>query len=276
MILITGATGTIGSEVTRLLAEAGVPATAMTRDPGKVAGPAVRGDFGDVRSLEAAVTGVSTALLLTAFGAELAAHERAFVDVAARAGVRKVVKISVLGAPDSDDPEDTGGLHAAGERALTGSGMAWTILRPSMFATNALGWAAAVRAGQPIPNVTGRGRLGVIDPRDIAAVAVAALTGSAHDGRAYDLTGPDLLSTHDQAELIGRAIGRRVETVDVPIEQALAQVPDPVYARAAAKGWAAIAADTSAILTTTVQDVLGRPAGSFESWARENKAAFGG
>lgn len=276
MILITGATGTIGSEVTRLLTERGVPAKAMTRDPGRVAGPAVRGDFGDVRSLEAAVEGVSAALLLTAFGADLTAHDRAFVDVAAGAGVKKIVKISAIGATDGDDPADVGSMHAAGERALTGSGMAWTILRPSTFATNALGWAEMVKAGQPIPNMTGHGRQGVVDPRDIAAVAVAALTSSAHEGRAYDLTGPDLLTTHDQAELIGRAIGRRVDTVDVPIEQAVAQIPDPVYAKAAAKGWAFIAAGGNAVVTTAVQDVLGRPANSFESWARDNKAAFGG
>ncbi|MBB5076258.1 NAD(P)H-binding protein [Nonomuraea endophytica] len=276
MILITGATGTIGSEVTRLLAEAGVPARAMTRDPGKVAGPAVHGDFGDVRSLEAAVTEVSAALLLTPFGAEIAAHDRAFVDVAARAGVRKIVKISAIGAGESEDPEDVGGMHGAGERAVTGSGLEWTIVRPSMFATNALGWAETVKAGQPIPNMTGDGRQGIVDPRDIAAVAVAALTGSGHHGRIYEVTGPDLLSTPDQAGLIGRAIGRRVETVNVPIEQAAAQIPDPAYAKAAAKGWAFIAAEGNAVVTTAVQDVLGRPSRSFESWARDTKAAFGG
>ncbi|MFD9944190.1 NAD(P)H-binding protein [Nonomuraea sp. NPDC059023] len=276
MILITGATGTIGSEVTRLLAEAGVPARAMTRDPGKVAGPAVQGDFGDVRSLEAAVTGVSAALLLTPFGPEIAARDRAFVDVAAGAGVKRIVKISAIGAGDSEDPEDVAGMHAAGERALTGSGVEWTIVRPSMFATNALGWAEMVKAGQPIPNMTGDGRQGIVDPRDIAAVAVAALTGSEHHGRVYEVTGPDLLTTHDQAELIGRAIGRRVETVDVPIERAVAQIADPAYAKAAAKGWAFIAAGGNAVVTTAVRDVLGRPARSFESWARDNKAAFGG
>ncbi|MFI6504553.1 NAD(P)H-binding protein [Nonomuraea typhae] len=274
MILITGATGTIGTEVTRLLAQAGVPARAMTRDPARAGGSAVRGDFEDPRSLAAATAGVRAALLLTGFGPRLAEHDRAFVAAAEKAGVGKIVKISAIGAQDTGDPGDVASQHAAGERAVTGSSAAWTILRPSMFATNALAWADAVKAGQPIPNMTGGGRQGIVDPRDIAALAVAALTGSGHDGRVYEVTGPDLLTVADQAELIGKAIGRRVETVDVPIEQAAAQIPDPAYARAAAKGWAFIASGGNAVVTTAVRDVLGREARGFGQWAEENKKAF--
>ncbi|GAA0914765.1 NAD(P)H-binding protein [Nonomuraea longicatena] len=280
MILVTGATGTIGSAVIRRLAERGAPARSMVRDLSRASGPAVLGDFERPDTLRAAAEGAEAVLLVTPFGAGLAEHDRAMVRAAEAAGVRRIVKISAIGAEDTGDLMDVRTMHAAGELAVTSSALTWTILRPSMFATNALGWAEGIRAGLPVQNMTGKGRQGIIDPGDIADVAVEALTSAGHGGRIYTLTGPHLLSTADQVELIGKAAGRAATTVDVPPAQARAQLlemgADPVFVEVAMTGWGFVAGGGNEIVTTDVSDVLGRPATSFAAWAETNAAAFTG
>ncbi|MEU7896373.1 SDR family oxidoreductase [Nonomuraea sp. NPDC049152] len=278
MILVTGATGTIGSEVVRLLTERGEPTRAMTRDPSKLSTYGVAGDFADPASLDRALDGADTVLALTAFGRSLADHDLALVEAAKRAGVKKIVKISAFGTGETTDEKDVRSWHHHGERAIRESGMAWTILRPAGFASNALMWAQSVRAGEPIPNMTGQGGQGIVDPRDVAQVAVEALTGSAHEGRTYELTGPEVISVPEQADQIGQALGRRVETVAVPLEAAkegmLASGADPFFVEVAMTGFAFLAAGNAARLSGDVAAVLGRAPLSFADWVRDHRAAF--
>ncbi|MFD1932501.1 NAD(P)H-binding protein [Nonomuraea mangrovi] len=278
MILVTGATGTIGSEVLRLLTAKGEPVRAMTRDPSKLSAYGVAGDFADPASLDRALDGADTVLALTAFGRALADHDLALVEAAGRAGTKKIVKISAFGTGETADEKDVRSWHHHGEQAVRESGMAWTILRPAGFASNALMWAHAVRAGEPIPNMTGRGGQGVVDPRDVARVAVEALTASAHEGRTYELTGPEVISVPEQAEQLGRVLGRRVETVEVPLEAAkdgmLASGADPFFVEVAMTGFAFVAAGGASRLSGDVAAVLGRPPLSFADWVRDHRAAF--
>ncbi|MEV6155073.1 NAD(P)H-binding protein [Nonomuraea sp. NPDC052129] len=279
MILITGATGTIGSQTARLLIERGEAVRSMTRDlsrsPG---GEAVQADFEDPRSLRRAFEGVSAALLLTGFGGRLKEHDQAMIEAAVAAGVKKVVKLSAIGTGGTDDPDDVRSWHVPGEEAIKASGMSWTMLRPAGFASNSLGWAEAVRSGGPIPNFTGDGVQPIIDPRDIAAVAVAALTTSAHDSRTYDLTGPDLLSVPAQVAILAKVLARPLETVEIPIEaakeQMLASGADPSLVTVAATGWTMLKEVGWPQLSDDVQSVLGRPATSYESWVQDHRAAF--
>ncbi|MEU4548472.1 SDR family oxidoreductase [Nonomuraea dietziae] len=277
MILITGATGTIGSEVLRQLAERGERVRPMARDLSKLSVEGVRGDFADPGSLERALEGVDSVLLVTAFGKDLAQHDLALVEAARRAGIRKVVKISALGTGESTEENDVRSWHHPGEQALRDSGMAWTLLRPAGFASNALMWAQAVGEGRPIPNMTGDGGQGVVDPRDVAAVAVEALTGE-HDGRTYTLTGPEVISVPGQAEALGEVLGRDVETVPVPLEAAkegmLASGMDPLIVEVFMTGSAFIAGGGAAVLSGDVEAVLGRAPRSFADWARDHKDAF--
>lgn len=283
MILITGATGTIGSHVVRMLGAAGEEVRAMTRDPSRIRVPgveAVPGDFTDPDSLARAVAGAGALFLLTAPGTPTAAHDLAMLAAARSAGVRKVVKLSAIGGGAIDDGtgSETGGWHLAGERAIQDSGMAWTILRPTTFASNALSWAGPIRARQPVPNPTGDGRQGVVDPADVAEVAVAALTSDAHDGRTYTLTGPELISAPEQAAQIGAAIGRTVELVDVEPaavrDQLVAAGTDPAFAEVAARGMELVRAGGNAVVTDDAATVLGRPAGTFAAWARGHRDRF--
>ncbi|WP_437995203.1 SDR family oxidoreductase [Sorangium sp. So ce185] len=282
MILITGATGTIGREVVRQLVERGAPIRAMTRDPARAAAlgrevELVRGDFDDPGSLRAALRGVEALFLLSAPGPSISAHDVATVDAAQKSGVKKLVKLSAFGA---DLRSRVGDWHRAGEHAVRTSGLAWTLLRPVGFASNVLQWAAAIRAGGAVPVWTGDGRQGIIDPGDVAAVAVAALTSDRHDGRIYTLTGPELLNAHDQVAILEGALGRSIETTDVPPDrvrdQMLAAGAARELADAVFEGVSFLREGRAATLSDDVEAVLGREPRRFEAWVRENLAAFGG
>ncbi|RII13776.1 NAD(P)H azoreductase [Streptomyces sp. YIM 130001] len=282
MILVTGATGTIGSEVVRLLAARGEQVRALTRDPARAKLPAgvdvVRGDFDDPVSLERAAAGATALFLLSAPGPSVSLHDRAMLAPARAAGTRRVVKLSAIGT-DEPGGARVGAWHAPGEAAVQGSGMAWTLLRPSSFASNAVTWAGALRAGAPIPNLTGAGKQGVVDPRDVAAVAVEALTSAGHADRAYTLTGPELLSVPDQAVRLGDVLGRAVETVDVPLDVARQQLVDSgmdaAFADGVMDGSEFVRGGGGAVLTGEVEDVLGRPPGGFDAWVRDHRDVFG-
>jgi uncharacterized protein YbjT (DUF2867 family) len=156
--------------------------------------------------------------------------------------------------------------------------MAWTMLRPAGFASNSLGWAEAVKSGGPIPNFTGDGAQPIVDPRDVAAVAVAALTTPDHDSRTYELTGPELLSVPAQVAILAKVLGRPLETLEVSIEAAQEQMrasgADPALVEVAGTGWAMLKEVGWPRLSDDVRSVLGRPPTSYESWAADHRTAF--
>ncbi|MGX1562506.1 NAD(P)H-binding protein [Streptomyces sp. NPDC055506] len=263
MILVTGATGTIGSHVVRRLTDQGVPFRAMSRgvQPG-----GVRADFDDPASLAHAVAGIDTVFLVTVPPVPTADHDIALLTAARAAGVRKIVKLSPLGSGERFGGATVGAWHVAAEEAIEATGLVWTMLRPPSFASNLLRYRALIQAGEPIPNLAGDSRQAIVNPRDVAAVAVAAMTGDTHDGQRYDLTGPELLTFTDQASILERVLERPVKTTDA---SALDQLPAGVITGI---GWAR--AGGAAYVTDHVPRVLGRPAGTFEQWARDHRKAF--
>ncbi|ONI91460.1 NAD(P)-dependent oxidoreductase [Saccharothrix sp. ALI-22-I] len=283
MILITGATGTIGSHLLHQLTSRGETVRAMTRNPGAVrAEPGVdlvRADFDDPASLAAAVADVRAVFLLTAPTAPTPRHDLAMLDTARSAGVTTVVKLSAIGTGETiGDNRTVGAWHLQAEQAVRSSGMAWTVLRPSSFASNVLRFAQTINAGHPIPNMTGTATQGVIDPRDVAAVAAEALTTPGHAGRTYTLTGPELLSVPDQAAILESVLDRPVTTVDLPLDTARDQIlqhgTDPEAADAALTGIAWARAGHNAVLTQDVHRILGRPATAFITWVQDHRDAF--
>jgi uncharacterized protein YbjT (DUF2867 family) len=283
MIFITGATGTIGRELTRILATGGEKVRAMTRNPANAPSfPAgvevVRADFTDPASLAKAAEGAAAMFMLTAPGPSMVQHDEAMLAAAHSAGVSKVVKMSSLGTGERTDAE-VGDWHLPGEEAVRSSGLAWTVLRPGSFASNTLRWAGAIRAGKPIPNAMGTGLFGVIDPRDVAEVAARALTSPDHDGRTYTLTGPELVSIPGMAEQLGHVIGRTVETVPLSLDAYRDQLSarlDPVFVTTAVNAARLVAEGGNATLTGDVERVLGRPARTFSAWAQDHRTAFTG
>ncbi|QFZ23058.1 NAD(P)H-binding protein [Saccharothrix syringae] len=240
MIVIAGATGTVGREATRLLTDRATPFRALSRTP--TAGR-THADPADPASLGQALTSASALLLIGPGTPDLPAYDQAFLAAAERAGVTRVVKLSSIPVGP------VARWHRAGEEA-TRTFPEWTLLRPSLFASNSLQWAPLVAAGEPIPNPTGDARLGVVDPRDLAEVAVAALLDD-HHGRTYTLTGPELLSAPEQVAVLAEVLGRPLTTVDAPLAE-----------------YAEVLRD-AAIRTDDIASVLGRPARDYATWARE-------
>jgi uncharacterized protein YbjT (DUF2867 family) len=253
MFLITGATGTVGREVVRLLTDREVGFRAMSRTP---TADQVHGDHTDPASLDRAVEGVDTVFLLGPGTPDVAAYDLAVLDAAKRAGVSKVVKLSSI--PVGPVAE----WHRPGEEAAR-EFTSWTLLRPNVFASNSLQWVAQIAAGEAIPNPMGTIKLAVVDPRDLAEVAVEALVHD-HHGRVYTLTGPELLGIPDQAAVLSEVLGRTLSTVDVPLD---------VLPEAYAEGLRNIRPEDVSILSDDIAEILGRPARTYATWARDNYPA---
>jgi uncharacterized protein YbjT (DUF2867 family) len=282
VILVMGATGTIGSDVVRRLVARGEKVRALTRDPGRAQLPpgveAARGHHRDLDSVASAMTGADAAFLVGVFGPEDGDSDRGMVEAARTAGVRRVVKLSAIRA--GDPRTGLGGIaHGHGEEAVRESGLEWVILRPSAFASNTLSWAGALRSGEPVPNMLGSGRQGVVDPRDVAEIAVAALVGPGHVGRTYTLTGPETLSPQDQAATLGEVLGGRVELRDLTPPQTRELLVASGWSGESAEGMLRsirfVAEGGNAVVTGDVEEALGRPARTYREWAQDHKGVFG-
>ena len=284
MILVSGATGTNGKEVVTLLSQRGATVKAMVRDPAKAGDlrtlpgvELVAGDFDDAASLGRALTGVDRAFLLTPSTDRAEAQQLAFVGTAAAAGVRHVVKLSQFAAtPDS--PVRFLRYHATVEAALRRSGMAWTFLRPNLFMQGLLNFKDLIRTKGMFAAAAGDARISVVDIRDIAAVAAAALTEDGHEGRIYDLTGPEALTHAEMAEKLSSATGRTIRFMDIPEEQmrsALAGIGMPPWqADGLIEDYAHYRRGEAAAVQPGIQDATGRQPRRFETFAQDYSAVL--
>ena len=283
MILVLGGTGKVGQEVVRGLIAAQQEVRALVRDPeaarSKLGSSValVRGDFTHSGSLDEAMHGVERMYLVTPASPALQQVEANVIQAAARARVRHVVKQSNLGSTDEPGVK-LQRWHRAGEKLLERSGMAWTFVRPTGFMTNALGWASTIKSQGAVYAPAGEGRLSVVDPRDIAAVAVRALIEPGHEGKAYDLTGPEALTTAEQVATISAVIEKPIKYVDVPPAAArtamLGMGMPAELADAMLEFMELVRSGKAGMVADSVQRVTGRPARTFEAWARENASYF--
>lgn len=277
MILITGATGTIGRTLVSNLLAGGAAVRAMTRDPER-ARPLlgsevdlVRGDFADPPSLARALDGADALFLLTAPGPTLVDHDLAMMRAARESRLKRVVKMSAFGT-EASPPLRVATWQQPGERAVMESGLAWTLLRPMGFASNVLAWSPALRSGSTIEISTGDGKQAIVDPRDVAAVAARALTSHEHEGKAYTLAGPELLGAHEQIAILERLLERRIATqditLDVTAERMRAAGLPAALVDAFIEGYGYVREGRAAFLSDDIERVLGRAPRSFEEWAR--------
>jgi uncharacterized protein YbjT (DUF2867 family) len=201
-----------------------------------------------------------------------------FVSAARAAGVRQVVLLSsaaVLGRDPEHNPIARD--HRAVELAFEDSGLAWTFIRPGMFASNTLWWwQRSIRehsvARLPYPEA----QTAPVHEKDLAALAVAALTEDGHDGHAYTVYGPQSLTLRRQVGLIGDATGRAVRVEEISPDQArteLAQAISPAGAEAILGSWKA-GQHAPAATSAVVQDVTGRPGLTFAQWAADHAGDF--
>ncbi|CAN5832851.1 NAD(P)H-binding protein [soil metagenome] len=279
MILVTGATGNIGGKIVQQLLALKQPVRVFVRDESKIAhlGHQVEravGDLEKVDTLEAALQGVDRMFLNTSgFGVQ---QDENAIEAAKRAGISQIVKLSTFGAGEPAHAIDH--WHAAQESVLQASGLGWTMLRPGQFMSNSLQWVSSIKAQNAVYFPGGEGKVAPIDPRDIAAVAVVALTQPGHEGKAYQMTGPELLSVNEQVQILARLLGKPLQYVDVPpavaAEQMLKRGMPPMLVDALNELSVMLREGRGAYQTHTVEEITGRPPYTFEEWCRDHLAIF--
>jgi uncharacterized protein YbjT (DUF2867 family) len=277
MILVTGASGNVGGELVRVLAETGAPLRALLRS-GKQAAEdslpqgvaAVAGDLNEPASMRGALDGVTGMFLLPGY-----ADMPGLLAEARRAGVASVVLLS--GSSADGDPDNAITRYMAdSERAVRGSAMSWTILRPAGFMSNTFQWISQLKDGDVIRAPFGRVRIAVIDPADIAAVAALALTMPGHEEGVYALTGPQPLTPAERVAILGRVLDRDLRFTAQPDAEARAEMEETMpsrYVDAFFRFYADGTLDESKVLPT-VHALTGRPPRTFEQWAAAHAAAF--
>ena len=279
-MLVTGATGRVGRLVVDELIGAGVPVRALTRrsDAAARLPPKVEVMVGDLtvpESLDAALRGVGAVLLV--WSAPPATAPAVVERLATYA--RRVVFLSAphqTPHPFFQQPNPMAALYAGIERLMAAAGLESTVVRPGVFASNALfWWAPAIRGDSPVRWPYGAAETAPVDERDVAAVAARTLSEEGYAGGDFVLTGPESLSQAEQVSIIGDVLGRRVKFEEL----------SPDQFRSEAEGWPRPAVDmllaawaatmgVPAFLTSTVFDILGAQPRSFRQWVADHATAF--
>ena len=283
-VLVTGATGTVGAHVMRELRERGVAVRAFVRDPERAAlalGGEVEvavGDLADRGSLDRALRGVDRLFLACGNVPGQVELECGAIDAARAAGVRRVVKLSGPRA-DVDSPLLFERWHGEIEEHLLRSGLPSVRLRPSAYMSNLLASAEAVKHTGRLFAPAGAAEISYVDPRDVAAAAVVALTTEGHEGATYVLTGPEAITYEQIARDLSAATGRTIEYVDVPEAAARQGMLDAglpaIVADCIIDNFAAQREGSMARTTDAVSRLIGRKPGRFAEFARDHASLFG-
>ena len=282
MIVVTGATGHLGQHVIRLLLEkvSAAEVAAVVRNPEKAAGIAAKGvqvrkaDYGSPATLETALQGADKVLLIS--GSEVgqrAAQHQAVIDAAKKAGVKHLVYTSVLHAETTQ--MKLAAEHQYTEKAIRALGIPYTFLRDGWYVENYTDHLAAALAQGAVFGATNGGRIGAATRADFAAAAVAVLTGSGHENKAYELAGSSSFTLAEYAAEISRQSGKNVVHTNMPVEafeQALVGAGLP-------PGVAAVLADCDVAIARgelidssgDLERLIARPA---TPWAGEISAAL--
>lgn len=282
-IFVTGATGTVGSGAVKALrGRAGVSVRAGVRSPEKARALAggnvtpVPFDFADQDGWPDALRGADAVLLITPAAPGQVAVAKAFVDAAQKAGVRRVVRLSVIFA-GADPGIALGRDHRDVENYLRASGLDWVFLRPNSYMQNFYHHYKPDENGR-IYLATGNGASSFVDAVDVGAAAAAALTAPDHAGLTYDLTGPEALTTGEVARILSDVSGRDIQHVDIPeavARQAMIGAGVPAgFVEALLELHAFMRAGAGAPVAAGVEQLTGRRPRRFAEFARENAAAW--
>jgi uncharacterized protein YbjT (DUF2867 family) len=279
MILVTTA-GKVGSEAVLLLRQREVPVRALVRNPEKAkaladAGAEIAvGDLAAPASIDAAVAGITTVVLVSP---GVPAQELNVIRSAARAGAGHVIKVTSNASADS--PIARRRWQAEIEAGLAASGLAHTLLRSNAYMQNVLALAPAIAKTSGFGSSAGQGRVGMIDARDLGAVAAEiAASPASHAGKTYWLTGPELISNYDVAVALSKLLGRTITYRELSFDEDRDRmirvgVPEPI-AEMNAQAFSMIADGDAEWVTEDVPSLLGRPARSFEQFAADYASAF--
>jgi uncharacterized protein YbjT (DUF2867 family) len=277
MILVTGGTGRVGRHVVAGLLDRGVAVRVLTRDPARARDllgdrvELVKGDFSQPATLAPAVAGVERVYLVTPGAPDQVEQERSVVQAARRGGVSHIVKQSVIGA-STESPSALVRWHAEAEKVVEASGLSYTLLRPTLFMQLA---AELVGADGAIYSSVGGARLGFVDTRDVAAVAIAALTSRWHEGKTYTVTGPETLTWHEAAEHLSSTNGpvRYVPVTEEAARASLASFMPEWRVEPTLEFNREIAGGLMDAVSGAVEAVTGKRPRSFADFVRDQHAA---
>ena len=223
MILITGATGKTGSATAKSLGEKGEKFRALIRNEEKKEGLESLGGEGVIGSIEntdvvnQSMQGVKTVLVLLPNSESQLALEKQLVDSAKQAGVERIVKMSSIEAtPDATSPIPK--LHLESEEYIKQSGLAWTMIKPNFYMQNLLASAGTIKDQGKIFLPMGEGKTGMIDTTDVGTVIAKVLSEDGHESMNHEITGPEILSFFEVAEIFSQVLGKQVDYVDVPMD----------------------------------------------------------
>ncbi|MFJ3580445.1 NmrA family NAD(P)-binding protein [Streptomyces rubiginosohelvolus] len=279
MILVTGATGAVGREVAGLLAAAG-PVRILARRPERLTArgdgvEVVEGAYGDRPALDRALEGVSSVFLVT--NSPTDPDDERVAGAAAAAGVRHLVKLSMMAVEEPGADDFITRWQRRNEETIRASGVPWTFVRPRTFMSNTLSWAPGIRSAGVVRALYGDAPVACVDPRDVAAVAVAVLTGAGHEGRTYAVSGPEAITAREQTAQLSRVLGRPLRFEELGLDAArtalLAKYPRPA-AEAFLESAERQRAGAKAAVVPTVEELTGCQARPYRTWAADHADAF--
>lgn len=283
MILVTGATGTVGREVVKELAARNAPVRALVRSLEKAKMfdgldvELAKGDLEDAASVQAALDGIDHFFLLTANPENQLELESRLVDAAVAGGVEHIVKLSASNVSDDSDVQFFR-WHRAVEQKIEESGVGWTHVRPNNFFQNTLFQVDSIRAQGAFYGPFGESRVASVDARDVGAVCAVVLTEPGHMGTALELTGPAAITHSEMADTLSSVLGREISYVDVSLDDFRSSVRDSGrpewFADDLTTLYGQLAAGAQSRVTGTIEAVSGQPARTFADFAAAYSQSF--
>lgn len=280
MILITGASGNVGKEVLKQIAQKGAQVRAGFQSVSKApAAPSgveiVTVDYNQPETLRVALQDVDRVFLVGPPTAQLPALERKAMEVITQSDVRQVVKLSAMGGREAIFPRQ----HAESEAYIQSCGVPYTFLRPNGFMQNIVNYnAPTINTQNAFYGSEGDGPVSQIDLRDVAAVAVKTLTEDGHVGNTYTLTGPEALMNREIAQILSDALGREIRFINLPpaqLKEALLSAGVPEWNADALLDLQRLYREgKAATVTRDVEQILGRKPVSFAQFSRDYRYAF--
>lgn len=284
-VLVLGSTGNVGSPLVEELDRRGVQVRAAVRDVPEAARAGekssieyVEFDYFDADTYEKAFDGISSLYLLTPVVPEPALLVRALLEAAKKAGIKRVVRQSAYGANRSVSSVRLLRWHSECEKLIDECGIPSVILRPTGFFQNYLSYAEDISSAGLFHLAMGSDRSSYIDARDVARVAAVTLTEGGHEGKRYDLTGPQALSNEDIADILSSVTGDQIKFVPISDEVERRNLIEDGAPEWLASGLVELhrlwRAENAAQVLSTVREITGHDANRFESFARENAPVF--
>lgn len=280
-ILVTGATGTVGRSLVHQLVDAGQEVRALTRSPGSAAAQrlpprveVVRGDFAEPETLVPALRGVQRMHLVAIDGYGPLTTGPQILELARQAGVRRITHLG-HNDPSRDDDDPLEADHRTLQKAIENSGLEWTHLFPGEFMANTWEWAPSIKAEGVVRAPFAGWTSAMIHEADIAAMAMVALLEDGHAGRTYTPTGPEPVKRVDAVRMIGEALGRKIEFIELTPEQAREHWKD-TYPEDVIEWFLEMGdyPEGNAWVSPEVEDVTRRPGRTFAQWAADHVEDF--